>query len=202
MNPGWWRLLPALALAGCATIVPAELASRVDRSVSGADLIRAPEQYRGQTVVIGGEILHVQNMAGESEIEILERPLEYEEPLLTDHSAGRFLVRHKGFLDPAVYAVGRRVTVVGTVQGDVQRKIGDVDYRYPVLESHRLEIWPLETAASRYSRYPPYWYDPFWDPFWYGDPFWYRGPFWYRSRFWHRDPFWDPFWFRAHRFRR
>ncbi len=184
MNPRAWLLglMPALALglAGCYSIVPQELADTVNRNVSGADLIREPERYLGDTVVVGGVILMVWNRPGQSELEILERPLEREEPAITDHSAGRFLIHSREFLDPAVFAVGRRVTVVGTVGTDVERKIGDVDYRYPVVESRVLKLWPLETAP-RYYGYPPYWYDPFWGPYWYRDPFF--GPYWrYRFR--------------------
>ena len=170
-----WRAVPlalGLALAGCASIVPEELAGQVNRGVTGADLIRDPERYRGQTILVGGVILMVRNGPGASEVEILERPLEREEPAITDRSAGRFLIHSSEFLDPAVYAVGRRVTVVGTVVNAVERKIGDVDYRYPVVESRRLKLWPLETVASRYYPYPPYWYDPFWGPLRYRDPFW------------------------------
>lgn len=173
-----WLLLPALG--GCATLVPSELASVVNRSVSGADLIHDPDRHRGETIVVGGEILLVQSVAGESEVEVLERPLEFEEPVLTERSAGRFLIRHTGFLDPAEYSAGLRVTVVGRVAGAVERRLGDGDYRYPVVESKQLKLWPLETAVTRRYPYPAYRYDPYWGPFWYRDPFW--DPFWHRFR--------------------
>jgi outer membrane lipoprotein len=96
-----------------------------------------------------------------------------EMPMFTDQSAGRFLVRHREPLNPAVFTTGRRVTVVGTVADPLQRKVGDLDYRYAVLESQSLTLWPIE-AASRYSGYPPYAYDPFWGPYWYHNPYWYR----------------------------
>ncbi len=175
MRLRWWGLFLVHVLAGCASIVPPELAGQVNRRVTGADLLGDPERYSGQTVLAGGEILLVRNTPGQTELEILERPLRYEEPMLSDRSAGRFLIRQRGFLDPAVYAVGRRVTVVGTVTGVEQRKIGDVDYRYPVLESRRLKLWPLQMAY-----YPNlfYRYDPVWGPCWYGEPF--CDPFWLR----------------------
>ena len=181
-----WRAAPlvlGLVLAGCASIVPQELADQMNRGVTGADLIRDPERHHGRTILVGGVILMVRNSPGASEVEILERPLEREAPAITDRSAGRFLIHSSEFLDPAVYAVGRRVTVVGTVVNAVERKIGEADYRYPVVESRRLKLWPLEIAVSRYDPYPPCWYDPFWGPFWC------------------RDPFWDPF-FRLRRFGR
>ena len=172
-----WNLLVVPALAGCASIVPPELVGQVDRQVTGADLLREPLRYVGRTILVGGEFLLVHNIPEQTELEILERPLRYEEPMVTDRSAGRFLIRQPGFLDPAVYAVGRRVTVVGTVTGVERRKIGEVEYQYPVLESRRLKLWPLQTA---YYPYPPSWYDPFWGPCWYGEPF--CDPYWLGRR--------------------
>jgi outer membrane lipoprotein len=172
-------LVLALVVAGCASVVPSELATVVNRGITGGDLVRDPGRYRGETVLVGGEILYVQNNPDQTELEVLERPLTFEEPVLDKPSAGRFLVRAGGFLDPAVYEVGRRVTVVGTVAGSTERKIGAADYRYPVLDNRRLKLWPLETAGSYYG-YPAYWYDPFWGPFGFYDPGWY--PYWYRSR--------------------
>jgi outer membrane lipoprotein len=108
-----WILL--LALAGCTTVVPAPLRDEVNRGVSGGALIAAPDQFRGETILVGGEILSVRDAEPGSELEILERPLEMEMPMFTDQSAGRFLVRHREPLNPAVFTTGRRVTVVGTV---------------------------------------------------------------------------------------
>jgi outer membrane lipoprotein len=174
-------LLLAVVAAGCASVVPSELAPVVNRSISGADLVRDPERYRGATVVVGGEILHVQNNPADTELEVLERPLTFEEPMLNEPSAGRFLVRAGGFLDPAVHEVGRRVTVVGTVAGAVVRKIGAADYRYPVLDNRRLKLWPFDAPWRGYG-YPPYWHDPFWGPFWFYDPVWSPYWYWYRAR--------------------
>ena len=179
MRPAAWALVALpLALAGCVTVVPSDLAGQVNRQVSGGQLIAEPERYRGQLVVVGGEIIAVNSAPGTTELELLERPLEFDEPVFTDRSGGRFLVRHAGFLDPVVYAVGRRLTVVGTVAEAAERKIGEMSYRYPVVDARHLELWPIKTAFRNYGPYPGY--DPFWGPYWYRDPRW--DPYWW-SRF-------------------
>ncbi len=73
------------------------------------------------------------------------------------------------FLDPAVYAPGRRITVVGEVVGEEERKIGEVPYRYPVIKVERIRLWPKDVLVGpAYYPYPwgfgpfgPYYYDPF-----------------------------------------
>jgi outer membrane lipoprotein len=182
-----WVLVLAVVVSGCATIVPPDLAGRLNRRLSAQELLSAPEQYAGQVVMIGGEILSVRNTPGGAELEILQRALELEEPMFTDRTAGRFLARHPGFLDPAVYEVGRRVTIVGVVAAPVERKIDEVDHRYAVIDAQKVQLWPAQTWPSRYYRYPP----PYWaDPYWYGYPYWWYGPYY---------PHWDPYWYRWRR---
>jgi len=183
-----WRLLLVIALSGCATIVPPELADRLARDVSGRDVIADPLKHRGAVVMMGGVILGVRSDQQMTEIELLERPLEDEEPVMTDRTAGRFLARQPGFLDPAAYGVGRRVTVVGTVADPVDRKLGEVEQRDVVIDAQRIHLWPERTYVYRYP--PPYWgYPYYWGYFYWGSPYWY-------------DPFWDPFWHRHRRLRR
>jgi outer membrane lipoprotein len=165
-------LLLALALGACAVTVPGARGPDVDRSVSARDLFAGPEGYRGRTIVVGGEVIAVRNAPGSTELEILERPLDGDEPRRTDDSGGRFLVRSREFLDPAIYG-GRRVTVIGTVLGESEGRIGEMPYRYPLLEARRVHLWPKLEARPAY--YPPpyaYWWDPWW-PYWpyYDDPF-------------------------------
>jgi outer membrane lipoprotein len=171
-------LLAGVVLAGCSTLVPPDLRDRFNRRLKGPEILGEPGRYRGQVVMMGGEIIGVRNTPDATELELLERPLEDEEPMLSDRSAGRFLARQPGFLDPAVYEVGRRVTVVGIVADPVDRKIGEVDHRYAVLDARRIQLWPERYYGHRYP--PPYWAHPYWGFYSYwGYPYWY-------------DPFWAP----------
>ena len=91
---------------------------------------------------------------------------------------GRFFARVAGFLDPAVYAADREVTVYGIVEEVVKRNIGEKPYSYPTVRSERLYLWPVRLAVP-YGYYPdPYWYDPFYYPYRYR-PYhhWRRYPF-------------------------
>jgi len=80
-----------------------------------ADELRAlPEAHKGARVIVGGEILATQPRADGTEVELLTRRLRGDDsPERSDRSPGRVLLRARDFLDPAVYAPGRRITVIG-----------------------------------------------------------------------------------------
>jgi outer membrane lipoprotein len=181
-------LLLGLLLAGCASAFPKEVVRDVDRSLTLSELVRAPEAHLNQKVMLGGEILATLPRTGETEIEVLGRRLRDDDsPERSDRSDGRFIVRTKTFLDPAVYASGRRLTVVGRVAGAEERKINELPYRYPVIESDLLRLWAKDWVVAPYPYYYPYYYP--YSHFGFG---FHRGPFhgrygWYRH---YHDPFW------------
>ncbi|MET0850204.1 MAG: Slp family lipoprotein [Candidatus Rokuibacteriota bacterium] len=156
-------LLLALALAGCASAFPSEVTVGVNREVTVAGLRAAePGTFVNQRVIVGGEILATTPKEGQTEIEVLSRRLRSDEsPERSDRSDGRFLVRAAQFLDPAVFAPGRRVTVLGTVTGEEQRPLGAVPFRYPVIASDAITLWPRDLPPYPY----PYYYGPYW-PYW------------------------------------
>jgi outer membrane lipoprotein len=175
-------LLLGLLLAGCASAFPKEVVRDVDRSLTLSELVRAPEAHLNQKVMLGGEILATLPRTGETEIEVLGRRLRDDDsPERSDRSDGRFIVRTRTFLDPAIYASGRRVTVVGRVAGAEERKINEVPYRYPVIESDLLRLWAKDSVVAPYPYYYyPYYYYPYYH---FG---FYRGPFhWRHGRYRH-----------------
>jgi outer membrane lipoprotein len=176
----WAALMGALLLGGCATAAfPPEMLQGVNQAVTLGDLRQAPEAHLNQKVVLGGEIMATTPRAGETEIEVLGRPLRRDDsPARTDASEGRFLVVAPQFLDPAVYGKGRRVSVIGTFTGEQERPIGDQPYRYPVIAAEQVRLWPPEPAYTYpYPYYPYPWYlgPPWWGGVSLGPP-WYYGP--------------------------
>jgi outer membrane lipoprotein len=146
----------ALLAAGCAaTPFPEELTRSVNRSFSLAQIRADPRASLGARVILGGEIVATTPKAGETQIEVLARRLDSgDAPERSDSSPGRFLVRTQDFLDPAIYARGRRLTVLGTVAGFEERPIGEVPYAYPVLAAERIKLWPKEGPWVG-GEYPP-----------------------------------------------
>ena len=178
-----WILIGWLALAGmgCTHVISETLRQQAQPPVSFAQLRTNPEAFKGRTVILGGEILQTANLREGTRIEILQRPLnESETPKLTDTTGGRFMVFCEEYLDPAVYAQRRRITVAGQVLGTYTGKVGEVDYLYPLVSCEETHLFP--TASAELRPYAVY-------PWWYGDPYFYprtMGPYPYA--------FWGPYW--------
>jgi outer membrane lipoprotein len=146
----------ACASAGCASSpFPEELTRTVNRSLTLAEIKADPQAHLGAHVILGGDIIKAMPKPHDTEIEILARRLGGGDvPEGGDGSTGRFLVRTAGFLDPAIYTRGRRLTVLGTVAGTEERAVGDVTYAYPVIRAERLKLWPAEGPWVG-GEYPP-----------------------------------------------
>jgi outer membrane lipoprotein len=175
----WLLVGLGLLLAGCASAFPDEVMRTVDRSITVDELRRDPAGHKGARVIVGGEILSTQPRQGQTEIEMLARRLrDGGSPERSDRSPGRVLLRTADFLDPAIYAAGRRITVVGTVNGAEERKVGELPYRYPVIDVERIRLWsqdvvlgpPYYPAPYYYWPYGPYYLAPYGG--FYGPGFW------------------------------
>jgi len=143
------RIIPIMCLlmliAACAPVISQTTMSTVDQSLTFTALQQKPDAYKGKVVVLGGQIIMTTVKDNETWIEVLEKKLDSsQKPENTDQSAGRFLVRFAGFLDPAIYAVGRTLTVAGQVEGKVVRPINEIKYTYPVLTAKEHRLWELE----------------------------------------------------------
>jgi len=141
---------------GCASApFPEELTRSVNRSLTLTQIRADPRAHLGARVMLGGEVLVAIPKAGGTEIEVLAHRLDRgDAPERGDTSSGRFLVRTPDFLDPAIYARGRRITVLGTVAGGEERPVGELAYVYPVIAAERLKLWPKEGPWVG-GEYPP-----------------------------------------------
>jgi outer membrane lipoprotein len=168
-------LIAWLITAGACSPFSESLRREVDTTLTFKDVQKSPERFAGRTVMWGGIIIETQNRKdGTAVIKVLETRLDSSgEPENPDVSSGRFLVRHTGFLDPAIYSRGREITVIGTIGGKEELPIGEVHYTYPVLQAKEIKLWERRRDARRFSPYP-YWPRPYWEPYpWpYGPPYW------------------------------
>lgn len=179
-----WTVLIAVLLSGCASI-PHPIRGNV-ATLSPQEALR--EDVTGNRVRWGGEIVKVTVNKDDTCFELLAKPLDRSaRPLRSDNSDGRFIACAPQFFDPAVYAKGREVTVVGAVIEPVSGKIGEYDYRYPRVTIERIFLWPerpdFSTMPPLYPHRPfyPYgFYDPFWPPMGYQ---YFPSPFMHRH-FW------------------
>ena len=141
-----------LALGACAPAFSRQSLDQVETNISFQTLLQDPDQYRDRTVMYGGEIIQTWGDANETWVEILQKPLDGQNrPQEGDVSYGRFFIQFSGFQDPAIYAPGRKITVIGEVQGKRIEKIKDLDYTFPVILSKESHLWrPEETFGPMF----------------------------------------------------
>lgn len=158
------------ATLGACSIVPKELRQAPADNPVIAEVRADGERHIGREVRWGGTIIGTDNGQAETRIEIVARDLVRSgRPLNTDHSIGRFIAVIDGFIDPAVYAEGRDITVAGVIAGLEPGRIGDHDYSWPVIRVHHHFLWPPRTDPRDYPPGYYYHYDP-WYPYYYHYP--------------------------------
>jgi outer membrane lipoprotein len=140
-------------LSACATTIPPEALTGVDHNISFQNLGNDPEAFIGKSVVLGGSIISAENRPEKTILVVLQHDLDGDlKPLGDDQSKGRFMVVVPEFLDPVIYAKGRRITAVGTVTGKEIRKLNGIPYVYPVIEETYLHLWPVEKIQNSEPR--------------------------------------------------
>lgn len=160
--------LVLLAEIGCSRyqVIPVHLANHVNREASFEQIKASPNQYRGQVVVWGGEVLKATRDANRTVIEILQLPLNNDlTPVeARTSSRGRFLAYdNKGeIIDPAILQEGTRLTVIGEVKGVENTMVDQSAAEYPALAIRDMTVWDRQTRpGSYYSGYGYYGYRPY-----------------------------------------
>jgi outer membrane lipoprotein len=155
--------IAGLMLCACAPVISQQVMDQVDRNITYGALAAQPDEFKGKMVLLGGTIVQAVPKPAETEIVVVQKQVSSDgEPRLTDKSEGRFLVVVDRFLDPAIYASGRDITVAGEVRGSVLRRLGEIDYRYPVIAASELYLWnrpsypPVQPYPYPFG-YPSYW---------------------------------------------
>jgi outer membrane lipoprotein len=164
-----------LIVSGCSHAISRPNRQAAVKGLTPQHILQDFDAYKGKLVLMGGEIIGTQNLATETVIEILQRPLDRHtgRPKTAQEYGGRFLVRYGTFKDPYVYNKGRELTVAGMVAGTKMSLIGEKAYTHLVLENRETYLWPEQKEYEGYPYdYPPWWYDPWW-------PYWYRRPYRY-----------------------
>jgi outer membrane lipoprotein len=157
-------------ISGCA-VMSQEIQDKALPAQSFPELIDGADQYKGQTVIVGGYIVSVENLKDETRMVAVQTTLGLgQSPDSKDFSQGRLILVYKGFLDPEVYTKDRRITVGGRI---LDSSIHDPQAAYPYLKIavEEMHLWPVRKPAAAY----PYWYDDFWYPYPWG---WSHRPYW------------------------
>jgi len=158
--------LVSAGLAGCAS-VPKPLEGEYPPLTSN----QVSEHSIGTRVRWGGEIVTATPQANQTCIEVLSWELDnnYRPSRSDDRHYGRFLACREGFQDPAIYAPGRELTVIGSLTGFRDGTVGEFVYRYPVVATETIHLWPEQMTRTGL-------YDPLYGPRW---SYYYRSPYYH-----------------------
>jgi len=171
--------------SGCAGSLPVTQEGALPQ-IPLADLIVNVNGYMGQTVVMGGVVLEVENLQRATHILAVQVPIDSGQRLKSrDLSEGRLILIYDGFIDPEVYTKGRGIIVRGEIVGGADND-PEVPYPYLRIKVQDIYLWPEEKLKDPdrleddlfyyypwwwYRRYPygryPYFWDPYWDSYWY-----------------------------------
>lgn len=180
--------LLSLFLGAC-TSLPKVMSDANVTDVTYTEASQNIDGYKDTLVRWGGIIIDVENEETFSFVQVLYYPLSYlGRPQRDKLNAGRFIIKSKEFLDPVVYAKDLEITVVGSLNGNIQRMVGKKAIQVPLIQAIAVHLWPKE--KNSYYGYGPYYggYGPYfgiYNP--YAHPFLFRGgwgggyyrPYWY-----------------------
>ena len=158
-------VLLALVLAGCLGPPPSLSGSFSDVSVAQAK----QDDLTGGRIRWGGTIIETRVRREDTCFDVLSRPLDHEAvPRHDSHPDGRFKACAPGFYDPGLYAKGRDITVVGSMQGTERGRMDEQEHRYPTVAAEAVHLWPERVPPPppipypdlSYALWPPWRYDP------------------------------------------
>jgi outer membrane lipoprotein len=135
----------AAFLSACATTppFPDEALLKIDRTLTTEQAAR--DAAHDVQVLWGGVIIGSINLPDRTDFNVLFYPLDKSQrPDLNKPPQNRFIARYSGYIETMVYAPGREITVLGSLQGVEDGKVGDAPYRFPVMKADKIYLWPVE----------------------------------------------------------
>jgi outer membrane lipoprotein len=110
-----------------------------------AEVAAAPERYHDATVVWGGKVLALDNLAQTTDVQVIAYPLDRNQrPDTRAPSSGRFVLSIPGYVEATDYPPGRWLSVRGRVVGNEVHRIQERDIVYPRIAPDEVHRWPRE----------------------------------------------------------
>ncbi|OBT08560.1 starvation-inducible protein [Vibrio sp. UCD-FRSSP16_10] len=133
-----------IIMTGCSAL-PETLVSSDDKKVvtDYETWINNPTDKTSE-IRLGGVIAKVTNLESRTRLEMVNLPIKKDgKPNISVEPQGRFVAYIDGFIDPTTFAEGRLVTVLGHPDSDEEGKVGEFEYRFPVLNATGYHLWQI-----------------------------------------------------------
>jgi len=160
-------------ISSCAHVISEPVREKARIDIPFSSIKGNIDKYKGTTFILGGIIVATKNTEDGTIIEAVHTDVDSLGRIIDpDRSSGRFMIIEKGYLDPMIFKKGREITIAGELIGSRKKKIGEVEYTYPLFELKEFYLWKEERGYHIIP--PPYPYHLYWYkyPYW-----WYDG--WY-----------------------
>jgi outer membrane lipoprotein len=148
-----------IILAACASMGPpafdAEVTRNVNQGITFSLLQQNPEAYKGQTVLLGGQIVSADLTSdGLVTMEVNQMPLDAnQKPMGGGGSQGSFLIQFPG-RDLKEIHLGNLVSVVGTMSGTKNLQLGNISYPIILINARTVNYWPAPGTLKPKIYYP------------------------------------------------
>lgn len=140
-------LFISVMFAGCShyQVIPESLENQVNHTLDFKQIRENPDNYQGELMVVGGEVLSINRKQDATRIEVLQLPLndDFTPANQRTKTQGRFIALSKGKdpLDPAVLEKGRAISIVGKIIGSESIQVGEDTKEVPIFGIKDLTIW-------------------------------------------------------------
>ena len=147
-------MVVVMLMSGCHGhhVIPDSLKAHVNQAVTFEQIESSPSSYRGELVVLGGEVLSARRFEDTTRVEVLQLPLTDDLAPIRErtHSKGRFMAIDLGqkIIDPAILDEGTPVTIVGEVTSPAEEHVGEHRYEFPTIVIRDLTVWDKNKAVS------------------------------------------------------
>ena len=131
----WYLIWSCLFIGACTNLSqkPQEIGGTHIKNITYAQAVQNKGVHNNSPVRLGGLIIDVENKENYSLIQALFYPLNRAgDPQLDQTSGGRFVIKSTDFFDPIIYTKNRKITVVGTLNGEIERTVGERIIRVPL----------------------------------------------------------------------
>lgn len=113
----------------------------------------ADGEHVGELVQWGGALVETRHREARTELEVVSYALDNcGRPHTGSAPTGRFIIDRPGFMETTDYETGRLVSATGRITGVREGKVGDVSYKFPLLESYKVKFLPRRRLRESYSR--------------------------------------------------
>lgn len=110
-----------------------------------------PEDYRGKTVLLGGQVLAVQTpQSGIRQIEVSQSLLDSQGMPTLQPGSGRFLVIVEEALGVPEVHIGCRLAVLGEILGLSRQELAGSVYPYVLVKAREIRMWPAGGGKPLY----------------------------------------------------